>query len=571
MDKRTEAALERAAGEIMRATDAVSEAAKISKQPRFREGGGGSFWTTLEWLELAEVKVPAYQPNSRKRDARLREIWKLEPRLAGILNGVTLIDQNRGWEMVGGRNQVRRFTTLLHNAEAGEGWRQYFAKSSLSYWATDLGSLTECGRDGQAGPLRALYHVDSARCRLTGEPDTPLEYQPAKGGPQKWLPSDFYRVASMPSDDEKYNGLGLCAVSRCIELARTLYAVLVHDQEQLAARAPKGLMLLQGIAEQQFYDALEARAAKLDGMGREYFGGVLVLASAGVDQVDAKLIALSQLPASFDARTFMDMSMYGYALCFGYDPREFWPVSSAAIGTATETETQHRKAFAKGGLAFTLAYQERLQQELPETLQFEFEQRDDAAELAVLAVEQAKADVVRALYEAGLKDGAPLLSREQALRLAAQHGLIPEEWTLADENVSATDTDDSDLDAEEEAPPAQDAEGAAPQADRWLALPRVQRALAVFPDDDIVRYSWDPKRRHAEQLAVLWRPRNKPRFHAAAKVRREDGVLYQDGDLAIREADVDRAIDEAGRRVPGLEELLNAPEMTEEQRKGLGE
>ncbi len=548
------------------ADEGEATAAQLSRQPRFSKSRPSVVWTnTCAWLQtLAEIEVPAYIPDSRKRDIKLCEIARAEPRLAGIINSVVMIDANRGYELIGGRNQVARYSTILSQAEGGRGYRPYVMKQSYAYWVTDMGAISECLRDGEQGPLRGLAHLDPLRCRLTGDPREPLEYSPRLGGLQRWRPGDFFRVCSLPSISEEYNDLGFCAVSRALELVRTLYAVLAHDQELLAARAPKGLLLLQNISKKHWEDAMAERAAKLDGMERQYYGGVAVLAGMGPDTVDAKLVALSELPANFNMKTFVDLSMYGLALCFGYDPREFWPVSAGTLGTGNETEAQARKASGKGGYAFTLAFQEQLQRELPETLQFQYEQRDDAGEISAMAVLQAKASYINSLAQ-GPQGGEGIISRDEARLLAAEQGLIPEEWTSSPDQTTVTDTDDSDL--QNEPAPAPE-EGAAQGAERWLDLPRVQRAMTIFPDEDIVRYTWNPFT--GARQVVLWRPRNRPRLYAVATVRREDGVLYDEDGVRITESDVERAIDEGRRRV-GEEygQLLNAPTMTEDQRKAI--
>ena len=103
--------------------------------------------------------------------------------------------------MTGGRNQVYRYTAIAHGANNGAGWRQYFRQEALGYRVTDMGAINENGRQGSGGPLRALYHVDSARCRWTGKLKTPLEYTPAGGNAQEWPGMDFFNVCSMPSDE----------------------------------------------------------------------------------------------------------------------------------------------------------------------------------------------------------------------------------------------------------------------------------------------------------------------------------------------------------------------------------
>ena len=188
--------------------------------------------------DVTAAKLPDYTANSRYRDAVLHNIWRLEPHLAGVVNAVVLIDSNRGWSLTGGRNQVNRFTAMLHDADGGQGWRTYMRKSSLSYWTTDLGMISELGREGKGGPVRAIYHVDSTRCRVHSNVDNALTYYPSNGRMQTWTADDYFRICSMPSDDEMFAGLGYCAISRSIEITRILYAVMAHDQEQVGARAP---------------------------------------------------------------------------------------------------------------------------------------------------------------------------------------------------------------------------------------------------------------------------------------------------------------------------------------------
>ncbi len=484
---------------------------------------------------LGDTLPPPYSTDSRARDQWLRKVWRLEPHLAGVVNNVVLIDSNRGWEITGGRNQVNRMSRILWDADGGACWRHFIRKAALGFWTTDMGAVIELARDGRGGPLAGIYNLDSARCKLTGDIKTPLMYYPATGGQQLWDASDFARVTSLPSDDEAYAGLGFCAVSRAIEIIRLLYAVLVHDQELAAARAPRGLLLLSGISESQWKDSLKAREAVLDSLERRYYAGVQVLASSGMDNPDAKLVALSQLPSGFDAKVFTDLCMYSIALCFGYDPSEFWPVQFGALGRGRESEVQHAKATGKGGLAFTLEMQDRLQREFPDTVLFEFEERDDEGELVAASVQKARLDVVRLAYESGLTEGVPLISREEARQLLAEAGLIPEEWTAVEEDVVTTDT-----------------------GERALSKAQVRRAMARWPDEPIIRWHWP-----SGIVETLWDPERAARTYALAttKRRQEDEViLYEDEEVKITEADVLEAIRKGGQRVDAdFVKLLTAP------------
>lgn len=506
------AARRRLAPETKATLETIERAVDDTKsvQPRFQKGvkPDAFFSSVMRMLEYADLQEPEYSPDSRRRDQWLRDFWRIEPHLAGVMNSVVSLDKNRGWSITGGRNQVYRVTDTLHMAEAApglSGWRNYFSAQALSYYATDLCTVSEVGRDGPGGPMRALYHTDSARCRLTGDPEYPLEYYPSifvKGKPsrQRWPYGSFFRVVSMPSDNEAYNGLGYCAISRVLEIAKLMVAIYRKDAELLGARMPEGLLLLQGIGQDQWDAAMADREAKLTAKERKYFGGVFVLATAGIDQVDAKLVALRQLPEQFNMQVFTDQLMFAYALTFGYSPREFWPVSSGALGTATEAETQDANSTGKGESDFILNYQEQLNDELPESVWFEFDQRDAKGDLELTEIKLRKAAFIDAMSKLSA-GGVPLVGRGQLLQLGAQEGLLSEEWLEMGGDASSTDVKDATV-------------------DRWREAarlnPSVQRAMVRYPHEPIIRYSYPDRREFVlfENAAAVHRGRSHTGYSA---------------------------------------------------------
>lgn len=479
--------------EITRATNGNTP------KPRFLDNYGQTFNSTLRWIKLAELEEPPYRVDSRLRDRWLQTFWHVEPFLAGVVNNVTSIDANRGWTLTGGRNQVRKWTSKLHDSANGRGWRYLIKTGSLSFWTTDINAIFGVEREepyatltseGVApSPLLKLWNIDPSKCNLypdlayadeigeSLEIRTEIRYKETP-----LMPWDYFRVASMPSDMEEYRGLGFCALSRCLNLAKLLYAVYQYDQEKLLAKAPRGLLLLHNITEAQWNTAMEARNARMSEKERQYYGGVEVLASDGGEyNPDAKLVALSQLPDGFDQKIMTDLLMYGYALCFGYDPREFWPVSGGALGTGRETEIQAEKATGKGGKDFAWSLLECLQEELPATVHFEFEERDERGELLDAQIKEAKAKVIEKLSALREQSGA-VLTNDQILQLLAQEQLIPQEWTITEEDVTATD--DEQL------------------RQRLLDNPKIRSACERYHNEPIVQYRWvsdgQPKER------VLW-------------------------------------------------------------------
>lgn len=492
-----------------------------SNQPRFSESSESPdqfFFSTMNAFDKLDSPEPPYSKDSRVRDKWLIDFVRREPHLAGVVASVTATDKNRGWKVIGGRNQVRRVTEMLHSFEVApglSGWRPAIAFCSQAFWNTDIGSIVELGKDSENGPVRALYTTDPTKCRLSGKSDKPLIYSPSNGSKQQyWRDSDFFRVVSLPSLYEEYRGLGNCAVSRCVQLAQIMIALFRHEEEKLFARAPRGLLLLSGIKQAQWDFAMKERSDKLDSDGMKYYGAVAVLASAA-STVDAKLVALSQLPENFDFKIFMDMLMYGYSLCFGYDASEFWPVQYGSLGRGNEVQIQHEKATGKGRLDFVLGFQEQLQNFLPDSISFEFDQRDEQGDLLHASVHQAWAKVVTTLYESTSPSEGSLLSKEESRILLADYDLIPSGWVDVG-NLHSTDLNDNDQDDSEiPEPPKDDADvqtnpvAASPTAnvlipanmdnpsrklrtlkEQLLTNQSIWEAARKFPKDPIVQYSY---------------------------------------------------------------------------------
>lgn len=456
------------------------------------------------------------------------------------------------------------------------------SNASLSYYYTDLGGVVELGRDEVDGPVRGLYHVDSTRCIMNGDVETPLTYSPLIYGSgaaheQDWAKADYIRMASMISTSEALNGLGYCAVSRCLELAKIMVAIYEHDREQLGAKAPKGLLMLNGITETQWDDSMEARAARLKGGDYEYFDAVQVLAGQGAENISAELIALSQLPANFNMQEFTSMLMYGYALCFGYDPSEFYPVQFGALGRGTEMEVQHEKATGKGGLNYILAIQEQLQRPdvLPASLKFEFDQRDEASEIEEAAAQEAWANLFKTVRETGIDiDGVGGVNRTEYRMLLADHNIIPKEWTEVEEDIEVTDEDASQSGlgkpaiGEEAEPtpvtPLLEMPSAIVQSkqrrilrDKLLSQPHIWRAIQRFPHEDIIKYRW---KSGLAQVETCWEEAVSllDRISFGSVDRKSKDNYYESNSVTISKDDVDLALAEAEEIDENLSAIMKA-------------
>ena len=457
-----------------------------SKQPRFTSAttdyDWGGWYQTFR--QMADCTEPPYIPNSRKRDRWLQNFRLVESHMAGTINQIALIYANRGWTLTGGRNQVRKWTQRLHDSEGGKGWRYLVKRAALSFLTADINCLLEVEREADVqftdgaivkAPMIRLNNLDPARCRLIQSkaqlPNNQDYIATLEYNNQKWFDWDYVRVASMPSDREEYLGLGYCFLSRALRFVKLLYAVYLHDQEQLDDEMMDGLLILNNITENQWKDAMDARQEKRTALEKRYYGGVQILTGGGeFGAADAKLVGFSQLPAGFNREIFINQAMYGIALCAGFAPNELWPVNAGVLGRGKETELQVEGAETKGGEDFNLSLQEPLQKELPPTIHFEFEERNLRGDLIDAQVKEAKAKVINEMAAVREQTGG-VLTNEEIRLLWAQEGLIPQEWTEVEEDVEATDE-----------------EGL---KERMLDNPKIRSACEEYSQQPIIQYRWD--------------------------------------------------------------------------------
>ena len=469
----------------------------VSDQDQYRIDNPDLFYGSF--VRALSEDTPPYKADSTTRDKWLIEFVRKEPHLMGVLGTATSLVANRGWKLVGGRNLVNSIRRVLHDADRpeghrfGAGWRHYIRHGAQSFYNTDMGFISEIGRDsistgGTVGPMKALWSTDPTRFQLTGDVEEPLIYKSKNRGVQKWTEPDYFRIASNPVLEENYHDLGYCAISIVVEVAKILIAVYKYDQEQLGAIAPQGLLLLRNISQRQWNDSMSSREAKLKGDERKYFGGVAVLASLGPNEIDAKLVALSELPKNFNRQDFITLLMYLYSLVFGFSPDEFWPVQIGwLLGRNTEAELGLERATQKGDADFFMAFQDRFQRELPSfgtdapSVLFTFDQRNDRGKLMAADVAWKMSRAVSLLYDTGLDQDVPLLTREQALRLLVDQGIVPAEYTDVEEDTQADDTH------------------AVRARDTARANVGVARYAEYFPDEPIIMYEWP-----FDRATVLW-------------------------------------------------------------------
>ena len=409
-----------------------------SKQPRLSQTRDVVSYVFTLW-ETAANEIPKWGRPGRAE--KLRELARNEPILAGALGSMVSKVISLDWQIIGGRNRVRRYHAILSEAEDGAGWSYFLDRWAQDYLATDLGGVIELARDGKTGPVVALYNIDSARLALTGNTSVPLRYSPAVGGGKTipLYPGDFSRIVDMPSPDERYFGLGYCAVSRALKAARVLLALYQYEDEQLQDLPPKGIVAITGMTMPEVQEAFRLYEARRKAKDQTTFKGVLWLASQAspLQNIGVSVTPFSTLPDHFDKEQAITLYVYTLSLDFGVDVREFWPASQTGA-TKAEAEIQAQKAKGKGFGRLIMSIERAINWDvLPPGLEFRFDNADSEDDLLRETIRARIIENVRKLWEPNPVTQEGIIDQYEARRLLRELGAVPE-WLAQSDEVTAT-------------------------------------------------------------------------------------------------------------------------------------
>ena len=399
----------------------------------------GSLASAFMWSIGAERNdAPAWW--SYNRDNWLTEFVKTPGNdiLAGAVSIMTAKIEATSWYVEGPKILAEAYRdSLLYKSEFGAGWSPLVSKLVQGYFNRDGGGLLEHRRasiGSHSGPALAFAHLDESKCIYSGDPEWPVYYQ--DGDRLKKLHyTQVSRMVDMPSGVESDKGFGFCAVSRSIATAMILMDIVRYKRERLSDLPPAGILMLSNLTQFQWEDILKRYDARHRNENKLVWRDLMVV--CGVDPaypVSGELFELSRLPEHYDDKTATEIAVYTFALAFRADPRDFWPVSSGPLGTATEATIQHRKAKAKGeGIVFTGI--ERMLNSptaLPQSCNFKFDYRDDEDDKMAAEIAHQRLKNIRLMWESSPNRSMPegqinegIISTEQAQQLMLHWNLVP--------------------------------------------------------------------------------------------------------------------------------------------------
>lgn len=404
-----------------------------------------------------------------KRDSQLREAWKTEPIMAGAVYSMVAKLKTLEYALDGPPRQVSRFQPVLANAEFGKGWGNLMDKSCQDFLTVDRGVFWELIRpdnDDPRSPIIGVAHLDALRCTLTGDMEYPVVYSnPRTGQYHRLADHQVVHMVSMPSPDETMYDVGLCAVSRAFRALQITRDIITYKREKLSSRPKRGIVYANGITQSQLQDAIKQASEDQDNKGLQRFGELVVTASLDPSAtVDIKMLEFASLPDGFDEESSLTLYVYVLALAMGVDAREFWP-ATASGATKADALVQAQKARGKGPGDMLKTFERAINWKiLPDSLTFRFDFQDDEEDAQRAELRKRKADTINMMYLGG-QGVEGIIDREEARQIAADEGLIPQEFLVVDqtEDITVDDIEQPKEPEEPEAPPEIVMDGETPE------------------------------------------------------------------------------------------------------------
>lgn len=364
---------------------------------------------------------------SRTRDAQLRRFWRTIDHLAGAvytmesrLKTIPFHVQPRDFAVKAHVRQAEEYTDiLLDESDFGGGWGDFYSKFVEDLIVQDNGSFAEILGNGKPdGPIvgrpYGIAALDSGRCQRTADPEFPVVYQSQKGARYKLHYTRVLFTAQMPSPAEEMLGVGMCAVSRCINVSQSLLDILVYKQEKLGSRPKRAIAVTTGgLDPEDVKGALMLADQEMNNQALRRYSRIPFVGSRDITDAGIDLIDMVSLPDGFDEQQSVTLSMAAISLAFGLDARELFPGLEAGA-TRAEALIAHIKQRGKGP-GDILETTERLinAKFLPRHLELVFDFQDDEQDRQRAEIKNLRATRYVNLAVAGLLD--PRTMREQML------------------------------------------------------------------------------------------------------------------------------------------------------------
>lgn len=311
---------------------------------------------------------------------------------------------------------LEHYQMVLQNAQFGDGWETFASRILEDFFTQDFGAIIEMSGYGEpTGPLLSaigpdgkkfrvvtgISQLDSGRSFITGNPYYPIMYfSLISGSLHRMHRSRILRFVDSSSPDERFFGIGLCALSRAIAIYNRQYYMSRYIESLVDDKPQPGIMTVTGMTAPQREKLLQQYDNRQNIPDeRPFWGKTLWFDSMNMDNpIKLEAHPFATTPEKFDWQKYNSLDVDAIALAFGVDRQEIWELAGRGLGSGSQSKVMADKASQKM-FGFLLQNTERLinRRVLPSALEFSFSYKDPNEQQNIATQNLAIAQTIQAL------------------------------------------------------------------------------------------------------------------------------------------------------------------------------
>lgn len=426
-----------------------------------------------------QVGLPPY--GTPARDYHLRYSTLRESQWASAVHIAVTKAAALSAEITGESDSTRlaRWQELWVQADRNQSPTTFLEKGVRDYLTTNNGQFIEVVRAtmGAGSRIIGLVHLDSLRCKRTGDDATPVLFRDLLGIEHELRDYQVLSLSDDPDPSESFFGMGHCAAQRAWHTIIRLSGIETYVTEKVTGQRALAIHIVNGnVDEQMLIDAITtAKEMRKEQGYTQFMGAVIIPIVDPTATPNVATIPLAELPDGFEPDAERKRADLVYANALGIDPQEVNPdlLASRAMGTGAQSRVIEEKEAGKGLVTWRKKFPHLINQFVfPERVTFAFSERD-------LRDEQSQAQV--ALTRAQVR-GQQITNQEitpqEARQLAVDADDLPREFLRGADMTAGETLTDSEKPLDNEQAPAAPTMPSAPQLP---AMPQAQKAARDYP------------------------------------------------------------------------------------------
>jgi len=428
--------------------------------------------------------IPPWGTNVHERDIKLGEFWRSEDYLASAIHAIAMTRSALSYQLTGPPKSVDRVQKMLQRSDFNRGFISLIGKVVIDLLSSDNGAHIELirkppqkGRKPESGEVIAMNHLPTSQCYQTGDPLTPIIYKDSDGKNHmmKWY--QVIRLVEIPIPDPDNKNFQFCFVSRVLNFATTIKAVLNYNQEKITGRFSKSVSVISGVSQHDMDTIQEKAQIDANQQGLINYSKPIIMSTLDPSAtVSSATIDLAGIPDGFDFSEMVQNYILLLSMGSGVSQIDLGaPIFSSSLGSSEQSGTLIEKSRVKSLLLFMKSIETALvnSKAIPPNVRFKYVDSDGEVEERTVEVKHTRAKTREIMISDGTITAA--VARQMAVDdgdlnavYLAMMGDSDEETITINDNERVSESDTSNVTALEQPAPEPVPIEVSDKASRWI-------------------------------------------------------------------------------------------------------